>query len=460
MIKMKKSILFIFTIVLSMTSCSDYLDVNDNPNDPTEVPAELLLKGMLLSDAQVNCGHILRISQMWTGQLKGVQNLYGRLYGYAISPEESNDVWAYAYALKKQNQIIQASSEDNLYKGIANVVEAHALGSMASLYGDVPFSEAGSDETPNAQFDSQASVFTAVQALCDQAISQLSGVPTTRKASDDLFLNGKATAWIQVANTLKARYFLQLKDYPSALAAARTGISTDANSLKYVPIGDNTENRNLYYIIQSGSRAGDLTSVGSFIQEFLAGSRNNAKTNELSRAAYLSVDQNNLTAGTIAGQAAKMPMVTYAENQLIIAECSARGGDLDAALVALNALRAWLNGGTAFPNSGAGLSYQAYELADFASGGIENTDGIAQNRALLREIIEERYVSGFGTYIPFNDSRRLRKSDSDIAINIPLNSPTITTYPERMPIGQNEINSNSSAPNPIPSIFDKTPVNQ
>ncbi|MEZ4985422.1 MAG: hypothetical protein R2795_10355 [Saprospiraceae bacterium] len=57
------------------------------------------------------------------------------------------------------------------------------------------------------------------------------------------------------------------------------------------------------------------------------------------------------------------------------------------------------------------------------SGGIENADGIAVDRAILR-IIEERYVSGFTTYMPFDDVRRLRKSDSDVIVPFPLNTST------------------------------------
>ena len=55
------------------------------------------------------------------------------------------------------------------------------------------------------------------------------------------------------------------------------------------------------------------------------------------------------------------------------------------------------------------MPYEAYEAADFAPGGMENADNIDADRALLREIIEERYISGFGTFIPFNDARQVAK---------------------------------------------------
>ena len=94
----------------------------------------------------------------------------------------------------------------------------------------------------------------------------------------------------------------------------------------------------------------------------------------------------------------------------------------------------------------------------FDSGGMENLDGKTSDKALLREIIEEKYVSTFGTLIPFDDVRRIRKTDNDISLPIPINFGS--TYPERFLIAQDEINGNSNAPSPIPDLFVKTPVNQ
>ncbi|MEM9686920.1 MAG: SusD/RagB family nutrient-binding outer membrane lipoprotein, partial [Bacteroidota bacterium] len=93
-------------------------------------------------------------------------------------------------------------------------------------------------------------------------------------------------------------------------------------------------------------------------------------------------------------------------------------------------------------------------------GGMENMDAIDTDRAVLREIIEERYVSGFSTYMPFNDARRLRASDSDVIVPFPLNNATTTVNPQRFLYPQDEIDGNSNIPNPIPDLFTVTPVNQ
>jgi hypothetical protein len=72
--------------------------------------------------------------------------------------------------------------------------------------------------------------------------------------------------------------------------------------------------------------------------------------------------------------------------------------------------------------------------------------------------MEEKYVSSFGTLLPFDDFRRIRTTDNDIALPIPINAGT--AYPERFLIAQDEINGNNFAPSPIPGLFVKTAVNQ
>ena len=78
--------------------------------------------------------------------------------------------------------------------------------------------------------------------------------------------------------------------------------------------------------------------------------------------------------------------------------------------------------------------YDAYVEADFVGGGMENSDVLTKDQALLREIIEERYVSGFGTYMPFNDHRRLRGSgETNLIPPFPFNNANTSEHVERLP---------------------------
>ena len=63
------------------------------------------------------------------------------------------------------------------------------------------------------------------------------------------------------------------------------------------------------------------------------------------------------------------------------------------------------------------------------------------NEAFLREVMEERYVSGFGMHMPYNDARRFEKSDGAIAVPYFMVGADNTRKPERMPYAQSELNS-------------------
>jgi len=458
-------------VAFCMVSCESLVeDINDDPNGLVieEVSADLFLTGAQLANALAQAGHANRMAGMWSGQLIGYASVYGNAFGYNISTAEANSTWnrIYISIIPQVRHIVKISEADALLKGMAKVLEAHAIGTAASLFGDVPYSEVNIEEIDDPIFDGQISVIDAAINLLDNAISDLNTTPG-RGLSQDIYYNGDSGKWIEAANTLKARYLMYKRDYSGAYAAAQNGISSSENTMSYKPINSQTGDQNLFFTILDGSRAGDIGSVGSHLSLMLADStdiyRGNGKTIETARAAYYTIDETTSTnnMGIIeAGEPHQL--VSFEENHLILAEAGARTAGFDTGLTHLNEFRAWLNAGGRLNENFSEMEYlyEAYEAADFEGGGMENADGIDADRALLREIIEERYVSGFGQYMPFDDARRLRKADQDLLVPFPLNTATASVHPERYPYADGELNANENSPGEDPGIFTKTPVNQ
>lgn len=467
-----KKLIIIFTAVLLGVSCTKVYDgQNVDPNNPTDVNAETLLKGIELANITVQVSHIQRITGMWMGQYKGTALLYQGLGDYSISGEESNDTWTYVYqSITKQANIIREKLPNNKsYAGITKIIEANALGTAAALYGDIPFSERANDDFPTPKFDKQIDVYAGVQTLLSSAITDLTSVSASAVIANDIFFNGKSTTWIKVAYSLKARYYMETREYQKAYDAAKLGISATTLSWKFNPpalVPDGDYNLLNTFIDQRG---GYMSTIGSFMHETLlkagpAGNRNNAKTNEDARAKYYKMTGTsaNNEAGVAAANA-PMPLVTYEETLLILAEAGLRVVSFAEGLTQLNKLRAVLRtnlGLAAAPATGGTIKYDDYVAADFDPGGMENATNITSSRALLREIIEERYVSLNGSILPFNDARRLRKSDNDVNVPIPFTTSTATRHPERVIYAQNEINANPNVPTPIPDLYLKTQLNQ
>ena len=464
-------------VSLLIISCEIPADLNDNPNEITvsDVDANLFLNGAQLANVIVQVSHLNRISGMFSGQLVGYASLYSNIYGYSLSTVESNDEWSSAYVgVVANTRHIQASApDDKLLVGITQVLEAHAMSTLAILTGDVPFSEVLSEKDA-PKFDDQKAVLDGCSALLSSAITSLSEA-TSRSEAYDIYYGGDKDKWIAAAYTLKARLALIEKDYAAALSYAGTGISSSAGDMMYIPRGDAATpngDKNLYWEILNGSRTGDLGNAKDGNRSYLidildpahANYRGNSKTNEQARYGYYSIDESSSSGNTgVVEQFEPQPMVTYTENQLIKAEASARTAGFASGLSALNAYRSWLAGGgrlNAAHNDVTKYKYDAYLEADFTNGGIENSDGLTKDQALLREIVEERYVSGFGTYMPFNDHRRLRGAgETNLIPSFPLNTPTATKHVERLPWAQDELTSNSTV-SEDPGLYSKTAVNR
>ncbi|NQW77431.1 MAG: SusD/RagB family nutrient-binding outer membrane lipoprotein [Cytophagales bacterium] len=463
-----KYIAFSLLLFISM-GCEKLVEgINDNPNEISSDSFEagvLLLKGIELANVSVQAGHETRIGGMWCGQSKGLVLLYKSLAEYNISAEETNGIWQNAYqGVVKQARLLRqqtaTSPKAKQYSGITKVLEANALGTLASLFGDIPYTEISNEAVADPKFDSQKFVFAQLQILLDGAIADLNAAPNSA-IPEDLMFAGNTIKWIKVARTLKARLYLYTGEYEKAYQEALVGVLTPLDALVFTPpaIGNGSQNLNYKMINQRGGYWG---FTGSYLDVLLGTKRNNSKTQENARLAYYRFDGASATNNKgIAAINTPMTLIGYEENTLILAESAVRTGKTAIGLTQLNNLRAYLAGGKAFIklNAGDALKYDPYVLADFEKNGIENKEGLVTERALLREIIEERYVSGFTGLLGFDDLRRLGSKEKDIAVLPPFNSPTISQYPQRFIVAQSELSANEKAPKDA-GIFSITEVNK
>ena len=197
----------LMAISLVLISCEIPENLNDNPKEITvsDVDANLFLNGAQLANVIVQVSHLNRISGMYSGQLIGYTSLYSNIHGYSLSTVESNGEWNAAYiGVVANTRHIQANApDDKLLVGITQVLEAHAISSLAILMGDVPFSEVLTDkEAP--KFDSQKAALDGCDALLSDAITTLSGA-SCRSEAYDIYYNGDKDKWIPAAYTLKER---------------------------------------------------------------------------------------------------------------------------------------------------------------------------------------------------------------------------------------------------------------
>lgn len=459
------------------SACSNLVDgLNENPNSPTTTSYQYILTGAEVGNTVVQTGEIARKAGIFCGYYTGIDRQHLGFSEYAVTTSDFDPQWndVYVGAVINALNAERAAEEEgigNVTIGIAQVIRSLALGTATSLWGDIPFDDAGQIAIESPAFEGQAAVYGKLQNLLDEAIDNLS-TGTGRPASNsDIHFDGAPQAWIEVAYTLKARYYMHTREYANAYTAAQNGISSHDNTLA-TPHGLADDNANLNYSFFAVEvRQADLIT-SDFLASLIAPDpaanpipenyRGNAKTNETARYNYLlSTTSFGIQPNTLDGFAAQdapAPLVTYAENLLILAEAGFRSEGFATGLQHLNEFRAWMASGGYLTNADlANLQYDAYVDADFDDGGIENTDGISAEDALLREILEERYITFFGLVEGFNDTRRTEKETSvrvQVAPNVGSQLPQRFLYPTT------EIDRNPNVPSPVPDFFFPTPVNQ
>lgn len=458
------SLLLAALLVVGVTGCDALTEGNDrDPNQPTEATGDLILNSAQVASILYQDGNHARIAGIWSGHLTGAERQYGGFNNYEAGASDFDNMWITAYAdvigdlavVKEQAR----AANNRLMLGIAKTVEAHTFGTKTALHGDIPFSEAsrGGDNL-NPAFDAQEEVYQGVIDSLDAAVADLEAGGIS-PGSMDVFYGGDTAPWIELANTLRARFLLHTGDYEGALAAAESGISSPEGNMIAPHGNSNYVDANPFYLFHDVERTGYMTANDSYaarlLDEDTDAYRGNDKTDESARFAYYFTGEEggydlNTDEGAYFGQATDYPLVTYVENELIKAEAILQSdGSASDALAALNNARAANEA-----QFGEG-TYEAYELSDFASGGVANPDGeFTQENALLHEILEEKYLSLMAHTETFNDLRR-----TENFLDIPLKRGS--QLPQRFLIAQIEVNANENiSSDDVGSVSTPTPVNE
>ncbi len=208
-----KKLAIISTIVLGLaaTSCDSYLDVNQNPNSPAE---SNMTPSIMMPAAEMNLaatyGNLMRIPAGYYTQhyahAFGTSN-YVDYSQFQMSATRSSSAYSQMMrgALKNLETIrtmAAASGEWGSYLA-ATTLRAFAFQSLVDCYGEVPFSEAFDTSIPSPKYDDGASIYAALVAEIDDALSKVSS--TDRVATNFLFQTATAADWIPFANTVKLK---------------------------------------------------------------------------------------------------------------------------------------------------------------------------------------------------------------------------------------------------------------
>lgn len=205
-------------LTLGLTSCSDFLDVNVDPDKPNNTTAEVAnrvpwIQRMFMYSAGITNYR----TSMIAGVLYSTSGTHGPAavtWNFAAGTTTSSYQTWFVETAANLNDLYDKAKAENAYHYMAVADIYHALGfmEMLDLYGEMPYTEALGN-SPVPAYDDGKTIFNGCIAKLDEAIELLGKTQpatATPLSKGDLMNGGDAQKWLKLAYGLKARYLLKL----------------------------------------------------------------------------------------------------------------------------------------------------------------------------------------------------------------------------------------------------------
>lgn len=208
---MKKYFLNLLLVLglVGMSAC-DFDDLLDSPNDVTADSADA---NFLLNRIQTDFALWFNDNSFRGQTVTRMLNQDSDTYEIAHQAVDQNATWQDAYSkILIDINTVKGLAEDRGFRrhlGIAKVLEAYTWMQLVDIFGNVPFSEAFDASNFNPKIDQGSDVYKAAFNLLESAQADFSA--TSVGSPNDFFYGGNATKWTRLINTLKLRYYLNLR---------------------------------------------------------------------------------------------------------------------------------------------------------------------------------------------------------------------------------------------------------
>lgn len=234
----RNKITMLFAALMLMCSCSDFEEININPNNPPTVPANLLLPTVISTAVSSMTGSGNGAAGQFIQHINyigGNNESFGR---FNITGASFREEWnAPMRSMKDINQMLYIAENNNQsqYKAIGLICKVYVLSLMTDAYGDIPYDEAGKGDISGLEFShyqNQEDVYGLMLADLETANQLLKTLQADAAISDDILYGGDAVKWRKYANSLKVRILMR----QSAKKNVASDIATIFNNPQEYPV--------------------------------------------------------------------------------------------------------------------------------------------------------------------------------------------------------------------------------
>jgi len=196
------------SLAIASTGCDRFVDVNQNPNAPETVSANLYLAPMIYN---VVTGPLLdgrfvgQYTQMWT--VPGTALPTWTRHGYDQGSDGGGEQWRNTYWHLGQNLVDMMTIAEREQRwdvlGVGYILKSWGWLSTTQLHGEIIIKEAFTPNTFFFNFDSQEFAYQEAERLLNEAIKNLQrtdgSVNQTYLARSDRIYGGDRTRWLKLA---------------------------------------------------------------------------------------------------------------------------------------------------------------------------------------------------------------------------------------------------------------------
>lgn len=224
--------------------------VNNNPNSPTAVPAPTVFTQGVVSAVSnwLGSGYDLRDISLIIQHFAENQYIVNDQYK-GVNGSTLNGTFAGAYQNELEDfQVVarggQAAKDPSLYDP-AIIMQQWDFGYLTNTWGDVPYSQALAGDSSSAivqpAYDKQQTIYQAFFTKLQQAATDLSKTTTNTLGAADPIYAGKPASWAKFANSLHARYALQIVNADQTTASKELAAAFTAPGGTFTSNADNAQ---------------------------------------------------------------------------------------------------------------------------------------------------------------------------------------------------------------------------
>jgi hypothetical protein len=262
-----KQFLLIAALLASVSSCKDYLDVNQNPSTPQTASSQVILPPMFAQMArgeQFDSRYAGSFVQNWANT---TANNVWDLHGYAASSDAGAEKWRSHYFGNGRNLFVivddAAATNRPTYAGIAKAIWAWSLQSTTDWHGDMIVKQVFEFGRTSFDFDPQEVAYAetvkwANEALADLAQTDAVSPGTITRA--DLVYGGDRARWTRFVNGVLARNANHLSNKASykpddVIAFVDKALASNADNFMVPHAGTNTDDSNFFGPLRNNAGA-------------------------------------------------------------------------------------------------------------------------------------------------------------------------------------------------------------